>query len=65
MTKVTTYSIVIIDGRHYQVAPACAQILESICRDERYQQMLAIPFDWLRLTVDHRGKSDKVEVAGG
>lgn len=60
-----TYNVVVINGRQYHIAPACARILEAICRDDRYQQMLSIPFDWLRITIDHRGKSDKVELAGG
>jgi len=66
------YFIVIINDRQYHVAPEYARMLEAICQDERYQQMLAIPLDWLRLTVnrrrgreDGRGGSVKVEVAGG
>ena len=60
-----TYTVITINDRQYHVAPECAKMLETVCQDERYQRMFAIPFEWLRLTVNQRGKSVKVEVAGG
>jgi len=67
-----TYTIIAINGTQYHIAPECATMIEAVCRDERYQRMFSIPFDWLRLTVDRaQGRKDgkggamKVEVAGG
>lgn len=60
-----TYTVITINDRQYHVAPEFARMLETVCQDERYQNMFAIPFEWLRLTVNQRGKSVKVEVAGG
>ena len=67
-----TYTIVTVNSRQYHVSPECARMLEAVCKDERYQRMLAIPFEWLRLTVnqtrgraDGKGGSVKVEVSGG
>jgi len=66
------YTVVVVDNRQYHVAPDCARMLEAVCQDERYQTMFAIPFNWLRLTVNRkRGGKDgaggaiSVEMAGG
>jgi len=66
------YSIVTINGTQYHIAPECARMLEAVCKDENYQRMFAIPFDWLRLVVDRKpagkdrqGGTIRVEVAGG
>ena len=67
-----TYTIITVNGKQYHVTPECAKMLEAVCRDERYQAMFKIPFDWLELTVnrvrgrkDGKGGSVKVKVAGG
>lgn len=60
-----TYTLIVINDRQYHVTAECARMIEAVCQDERYQTMFQIPFDWLRLTVNQRGKSVKVEVAGG
>jgi hypothetical protein len=59
------YTIITVNDRQYHVSPECARMLEAVCKDKRYQDMFAIPFEWLRLTVNQRGKSVKVEMAGG
>ena len=61
----TVYIPITINERTYYVSPECARMFEVVCQDENYQRMFATPFEWLRLTVNARGKSVKVEVAGG
>lgn len=67
-----TYTIIIVNDHQYHVTPECARMLEAVCKDERYQHMFSIPFEWLRLTIDRKrggkdgdGGSVKVEVTGG
>ena len=50
------YAVVVINGTEYKLHPRYADVLEYLARQDNYNPLFELAFDWYKMMVHCKGK---------